>query len=177
MFFVLQTFMPRTIDVVRHRSSKKKASKKSTASKKSKKGSKKGSKKNTGSKKSHPTFSKSAQYVINPSTGKPVVVGGKRYNELREQGILRGKNKVVSKGHATTKRHGNSKAARHAREGIPAKEFCGKAGGGRATSYPVDTPGRRRAALAYSRFAKNPTKLRECVHRAIARAQKRGEAY
>ncbi len=48
---------------------------------------------------------------------------------------------------------------------VSKKEFCGPAGGAPKASYPVDTPKRCRAALAYAHNAPNPKGIRECVKR------------
>lgn len=62
-------------------------------------------------------------------------------------------------------RGGCSNAARHAKEGLAPSEFCGPAGGSCATSFPVNTPSRRRAALMHAHFAPNPEGIRQCVRR------------
>lgn len=46
---------------------------------------------------------------------------------------------------------------------VSKKKFCGPAGGAPETSYPVNTPKRCRAALAYAHNAPNPKGIRACV--------------
>lgn len=48
---------------------------------------------------------------------------------------------------------------------VAKKEFCGPSGGSPKGSFPVDTPKRCRAALAYARNAPNPKGIRACVKR------------
>ena len=48
---------------------------------------------------------------------------------------------------------------------VPSSLFCGESGGARKRSYPVNTPSRARAALAYAHNAPNPQGIRDCVYK------------
>lgn len=48
---------------------------------------------------------------------------------------------------------------------VPSSLFCGESGGTRKRSYPVNTPQRARAALAYAHKAPNPQGIRDCVYK------------
>lgn len=48
---------------------------------------------------------------------------------------------------------------------VKKSQFCGKAGGAPAGSYPVNTKKRARAALAYARNAPNPGGIKACVRK------------
>lgn len=49
---------------------------------------------------------------------------------------------------------------------VPEGMFCGPAGGACPGTYPVDTPGRVIAAMAYARHAPNPAGIKACARRA-----------
>jgi hypothetical protein len=46
--------------------------------------------------------------------------------------------------------------------------FCGPSGGACAGTYPVNTPGRARSAISYSRFAPRPEGIKSCVKKIAA---------
>ena len=52
---------------------------------------------------------------------------------------------------------------------VPKKYFCGPAGGACPGTYPVNTPGRARAAKAYARHAPNPEGIKKCADRIAKR--------
>jgi len=52
---------------------------------------------------------------------------------------------------------------------INPKDFVGRFGGAYRYSYPVDTPARAIAALAYARHAPNPQGIRDAVYRIAKR--------
>lgn len=53
---------------------------------------------------------------------------------------------------------------------VPSDMFCGPAGGACEGTYPVNTPGRWRAAKSYARHAPDPQGIKDCADR-IAREQ------
>ena len=57
---------------------------------------------------------------------------------------------------------------------IPLRQFCGKYGGADPRSYPVDTPGRAKIAIAYAYKAPNPQGIKDCAKRALERMKKNG---
>jgi hypothetical protein len=61
------------------------------------------------------------------------------------------------------KKQGCSNAGKY--PNVPAHLFCGAEGGSCFNTYPVNNPGRARAALSYARFAPNPQGIRNCVNR------------
>ena len=50
-------------------------------------------------------------------------------------------------------------------------QFCGPAGGAKATAFPVNTEKRCRAALSYARYAPKPAGIRAC---ALKKAKEKG---
>ena len=58
-----------------------------------------------------------------------------------------------------------SRGKRYKYKDVPKELFCGSAGGSSSRSYPVNTPERARAALAYARFARDPEGVRKCVRK------------
>ena len=71
---------------------------------------------------------------------------------------------------ALRSQRGSSSAGRYRNEGLSEEEFCGPAGGAAPGTFPVNTWGRTRAALSYSRHAPDPAGVREC---AIEHAEER----
>ena len=61
------------------------------------------------------------------------------------------------------KKAGSSNVGKYKK--VPKGEFCGKAGGSSAGSYPVNSKKRARAALAYARNAPNPSGIKACVRK------------
>lgn len=101
--------------------------------------------------------------------GKKTITSKARYNAFH--GI--GSKKRVTKRRGTKRRTirqrggGKSCGAKPAKyRNVPDSMFCGSAAGECRYKYPVNTPGRRRAAKSYgSRFAKNYAGLLRCIER------------
>lgn len=119
------------------------------------------------------------KYTTNPKTGREIEIGGKTYLELAKD--PKWANKLTPKptaaqrlgpsGHSYSRstRGGCSNQGKY--KGLPASEFCGPSGGACPGTFPVNTPGRARAARSYARHAPNPSGIEECV---IKIAKKKG---
>jgi len=83
-------------------------------------------------------------YLINPNTGRKIKRNGKTHQQLLAKGAI-------------------VRTGKYAAEGLSSTDFCGPAGGARPGSYPVNTPGRARAAKAYAHYAPNPEGIRQCA--------------
>lgn len=118
-------------------------------------------------KKSSRKSSGSSAKIRNPRTGRFMNIGGPTHLKLKKTHPLHFEEleKQIAAMHGRMPGKGNSNAVKHAREGLAASDFCGPEGGAAATAFPVNTPGRRRAALAYARDAPNPRGIRDCVRR------------
>lgn len=108
-------------------------------------------------------------FIISPKSGRKILVDGAAYNDLLDskyrQKALRAKKFKEEYSKSSTKAHGCTNAMRNKYPDVKSSDFCGSAGGSCARSYPVNTPGRARAALAYARFAPNPKGIKSCVYR------------
>jgi len=62
-----------------------------------------------------------------------------------------------------SKSHGCSNVGKY--KNVPSELFCGPEGGSCPGTYPVNTPGRARAALSYARHAPNPEGIKKCARR------------
>lgn len=62
-----------------------------------------------------------------------------------------------------SKSHGCSNVGKY--KNVPSELFCGPEGGSCPGTYPVNTPGRARAALSYARYAPNPEGIKKCARR------------
>ena len=108
-------------------------------------------------------------YVQSPETGRMILLNGPTYQRLQKsrkwapklKGAKRTRRSSVSQS------RGSSNAVKY--KGV--KSFCGPAGGAAKGTYPVDSPKRARAALAYARNAPNPAGIRRCVSQ---QAKKKG---
>jgi hypothetical protein len=113
-------------------------------------------------------------YIINPKTGKEIKVGGPTYQKLilsPKWGPMLAEAVEISPKKAA-KKSKNVKAGCSNKGKYPnvaAQDFCGPAGGSCPGTFPVNTRGRARAALAYKRFAPDPEGIEECVYRAAKR--------
>lgn len=125
----------------------------------------------------------SQTHTISPKTGRVILVGGPTYARLAKDPRYAGRlvpkpfaaSKSKPKGRSAkrpvvSKSGGCSNQRKYIGKGIPASSFCGPEGGACSGTFPVNTPGRARAALAYARHAPNPEGIRRCTHR-IARAK------
>lgn len=77
--------------------------------------------------------------------------------------IAKGKEESKAKVSEAHKRAGGSNVGKYKK--VPSKEFAGKAGGAPAGSYPINTPKRAKAALAYAHNAPNPAGIKAAVHK------------
>jgi hypothetical protein len=82
-------------------------------------------------------------------------------------GTFRGNRSKVSKAKGSSAFY----SGKYMNKGISKDEFCGLAGGAKDYTYPVNTPGRARAALSYARHAPNPEGIKTCARRV---AKKKG---
>ena len=98
------------------------------------------------------------QWLISPKTGRKIKHGGPTHVELMKHPKWGPMLKEVKM------QPGSSNAVRHAEEGLSESQFCGSFGGSAPTSFPVNTPGRCRSALARAHFAPNPDGIRKCVY-------------
>lgn len=109
----------------------------------------------------------SDKYIKNPKTGRKIKYLGKTYLELAKDPYwssqLSKSSKKSSKKKGTSKKQGSSNRNKY--PDVSKSDFCGPEGGSSQGTYPVNTRGRARAALAYSRHAPNPQGIRECVYR------------
>lgn len=107
-------------------------------------------------------------YITSPKTGRQILVDGPTYTKLAKS------SKWGPMLHSGTSSRTSSKSRGCSNQGkyrdVPEGMFCGRAGGSCDQTYPVNTPGRARAALSYARHAPNPQGIRNCAHR-IARQQ------
>lgn len=115
-----------------------------------------------------------ATYVVSPKTGRRIRVGGPTYTDLSSSPKWRGKliNAEASPSPKTLKsgkKRGCSNQGKY--KNVPSDLFCGPEGGSCPGTYPVNTPGRARAAMAYARHAPNPEGIKKC---AIRVAKQRG---
>lgn len=101
-------------------------------------------------------------YIKSPKTGRLIKVGGPTYQKLSKSKkygpILSKSPKVKNK---TLK--GCSNVGKYPK--VAVDEFCGPEGGSCPGTYPVNTRGRARAALAYARHAPDPEGIKNCVRR------------
>jgi hypothetical protein len=109
-----------------------------------------------------------SRYVISPKTGREILVGGSTYLDLASS--PKWQDKLVQMpiylpdtSKPVPMRRGCSNQGKY--KGIPEHLFCGPEGGSCPGTYPVNTPGRARAALSYARFAPNPQGIRDCAKR------------
>lgn len=117
--------------------------------------------------------SKRKSFVVNPLTGRQIEIGKDTYQKLmadpRHRAILAKAKPEAKAPRKSPTPQGCSDQRKYIHSHIPENLFCGPSGGACRFTYPVDTPGRARAALAYSRFAPNPKGIRDCVHTIAAK--------
>ena len=112
-----------------------------------------------------------SRYVTSPKTGREIIVGGPTYLDLASSPKWQDKlvqmpihlpnsSKPVLK---SGKSRGCSNQGKY--KNVPEHLFCGPEGGSCPGTYPVNTPGRARAALSYARYAPNPEGIRQCARR------------
>lgn len=103
-------------------------------------------------------------YIISPKTGRSIKVGGPTYEKLlkSQKWSLQLKNASRASPPGLTTR-GCSNIGKY--PNVPKHLFCGPEGGSCPGTYPANTKGRARAALAYSRYAPNPEGIKSCVRR------------
>lgn len=114
-------------------------------------------------------------YTTSPKTGKRILVNGPTYlrlakdprwsSRLRPTPSPEMKQGPKGKSKSGSKSGGCSRQTKYIGKGIPEDRFCGEEGGSCPQTFPVNTPKRARAALAYSRHAPRPQGIRDCVHR------------
>ena len=114
-------------------------------------------------------------YTINPKTGKRILVNGPTYLKLAKDSRWasrlspspspEARQTPKGKSRSGSKSGGCANQRKYIGKGIPESKFCGPEGGSCPYTFPVNTPKRARAALAYSRHAPNPEGIRECVYR------------
>jgi hypothetical protein len=107
-------------------------------------------------------------YVVNPETGRKIKVGGPTYNRMMKTPSSARKLKSARKTSAPKSsgkraKPGCSNQNKYPR--VPKDKFCGPEGGACSFTYPVNTPARARAALAYARHAPLPEGIRKCAMR------------
>lgn len=109
-------------------------------------------------------MAKEKLYITSPKTGRSILVGGPTYTKLLQSAKWA---PLLGSKHATkspkTKSHGCSNKGKYPR--VAAKDFCGPSGGSCPGTFPVNTRGRARAALAYARYAPEPEGIKECVRK------------
>lgn len=128
------------------------------------------------------------KYINSPKSGRDILVDGDAYNKLLKSTTYRqktlrakvftketSKSSSKSRGEISTKSRpshsssgGCTNANRNKYPDVKASDFCGSSGGSCARAYPVNTPGRARAALSYARYAPNPEGIKSCVRRKAA---------
>ncbi len=132
-------------------------------------------------------------YIQSPVSGRRIKVGGATYNKLMNEGVLSGRKssprrtKSLSRSPRSTRgtkssprkssprrskspgRRTGNKSPGCSNQGkypeVAANDFCGPSGGACQGTFPVNTPGRARSALARAHFASNPQGIRNCVYR------------
>lgn len=107
-------------------------------------------------------------YVMSPKTGKEIKVGGSTYLDLASS--PKWQHKLVNSPIHFKKTSPRKKAKpgcsnQGKYKNVPEHLFCGPEGGSCPGTYPVNSPGRARSALAYARHAPNPEGIRKCVRR------------
>ena len=104
---------------------------------------------------------KTRTYVQSPETGRPILLNGPTYLRLAstKKWATKLKNAKRTRRPAKSQARGSSNAGKYP----TVKTFCGPAGGAKAGTYPVNSPKRARAALAYARHAPNPKGIKKCV--------------
>lgn len=109
------------------------------------------------------------KYILNPRTNRYIKVGGGVYTKLAKSGFLEElkRQKKISPPKKRSPRSGDicKKKTKYIGKGILKKDFCGPSGGACPYTYPVNTPGRAVAALAYARNAPNPQGIKKCARR------------
>lgn len=96
-------------------------------------------------------------YLRSPKTNRWIKEEGPTYNELLQNPLYASKLKTAERrteGNLSPKK-GQGNAGKYTDADAP---FCGP-----NQTYPVNTPGRYRAAMSYARFSDNPDKIRECA--------------
>lgn len=94
----------------------------------------------------------SRQTLVNPKTGRNILVGGKTHADLIERGILP-VYRPIREG------AGGSNVKKYRKEHLSEKDFCGTVPG----SFPVNTEKRAKAALSYARNDPNPERVKRCA--------------
>lgn len=107
-------------------------------------------------------------YVISPKTGKRILVNGPTYTKLAssprwKDALARASSSPAPKTLKSGKKRGCSNKGKY--KNVPADLFCGPEGGSCPGTFPVNTPGRARAAMSYARYAPYPEGIRECARR------------
>ena len=126
-------------------------------------------------------MSRASGWTTSPKTGRAIKVGGPTYTKLAQSkkwapllskaGRKKARGSTSKRKGTTTSGPGGSSAyytGKYVGKGIPEDEFCGVSGGSMPHTYPVNTPGRARAALSYARHAPNPAGIKQCA-RSVAK--------
>lgn len=122
-------------------------------------------------------------YVVSPETGRNILLNGPTYQRLaatkkwaaKLKNAKRIRGTKLSRPRSKPKTSRRSKSRSRARGSSNAgtyknvRTFCGPAGGAAKGSYPVNSPGRARAALSYARYAPNPEGIKRCVRKQAAK--------
>lgn len=106
--------------------------------------------------------------VINPFTGRKVMIDSKTYNLLKVVFEI-GKNNNLSETqeHKLYNNLKNNKKYRNSKKSV----FCGPDGGDKDGTFPVTSQEECRAALSYAHDAPNPAGIRRC---ALRKAKEKG---
>lgn len=104
--------------------------------------------------------------IINPKTGKKIKVGGPTYQKLMQSKWADMITDIETAAVRSPTRSPKKRCSNQGKyKGVPADLFCGTEGESCPGTYPVNTKGRARAALAYARHAPNPEGIKKCVRR------------
>lgn len=108
-------------------------------------------------------------YIASPETGRRIKVGGPTFQRLSKDPKYAKKLAKSPRVKATPKTRSPKAKPGCSNQGkyssVPKSKFCGKEGGACEFTYPVNTPERARAALAYARHAPLPAGIRRCAMR------------
>lgn len=101
---------------------------------------------------------------------KPAAKRAKKVTIAKGVKVKRGKESKLQK------KPGGSNVGKY--KSVAKSKFCGPAGGAPEGSYPVNSPKRARAALAYAHNAPNPAGIRACVKKKypkVGKGSKKGK--
>lgn len=104
-------------------------------------------------------------YLVNPETGRNILRNGPTHMSLLRKGIIP-KEKPLERTKKGTL-PGASNVSKYKKEHLKHSDFCGSVPG----SFPVNSKGRARAALAYARNDMHPERVRACAR---AKAKREG---